>query len=126
MNSTTQFSGLSARTVAEIVGPEAARLLLVIDHECLQFGPHWRWPSSGQVYTAEGLDVIAVELVQRGHPAAAERLRTAVKHAVAIEARTAPVTVAPEIDEPADFAAHERQLARVEKSYLNSWEEQHG
>lgn len=114
MNATAhEFSGLTTKTVAEIVGPEAAKLLIQIDHAHMEYGINWRWVHGRQVFTAEGLELIATELAARGYTGAAEQLRTATRYAMAAEA---PAPAKPVTD--ADLVGH--------RDWLGRWEEEHG
>jgi hypothetical protein len=97
MNATIpEFSGLTYHTVAQIVGPEAARLLIQIDHEHLEYGKNWRMTGGRQVFTEAGLELIANELHARGHDGAAVQLRTAVRQAIAAERAVTPVPASDE------------------------------
>lgn len=113
MSTTThEFSGLTTKTVAEIIGPMAAMLLVQIDHQHLEHGKNWRWQHGRQVFTESGLALIAAALIERGHRIAGERLRSAAAAAIAAERNS---TLAPAKD--ADLVGN--------RNWLSNWQEQH-
>jgi hypothetical protein len=64
---------MSRRSIAEIVGIEAAMLVGSIERAFMEFGTHHRWTSE-QVFTREGVEVL-VEKLAESHTDAAEALR---------------------------------------------------
>ncbi len=118
MNATAhQFSGLTTQTVAEIVGPEAAKLLIAIDHQHLEHGKNWRWVGGRQVFTEAGIELIAAELHARGHTGAAHQLLTALRYSIAAERA--------EIERKAVPPPSDRELVgHIDR--LGQWEDRHG
>lgn len=129
MNTATHtFSGLTTKTVAEMVGPEAASLLLTIENSWgFEHGTHHRW-AGRMIYTEAGVHFIAAKLHERGHRAASENLTTALRNAVAAErdAVVMPAGFAPLPDESERPRSHSTaHLADRETNYLAAWEAEH-
>lgn len=80
---------MSRRSIAEIVGIEAAMLVGSIERAFMEFGTHHRWTSE-QVFTREGVEVL-VEKLAESHKAEADLLREAAAKVFGVE----PVCVVP-------------------------------
>lgn len=125
---THTFSGLTTKTVAEIVGPEAASLLLTIENSWgFEHGTHHRW-AGRMIYTEAGVEFIAGQLLARGHEQAGRNLLTALRNAVIAErdAAAAPAGFAPLPDESErPRNPSNARLADREPHYLAAWEAEH-